>query len=228
MTFADERIAGRHFYAPCIQHPSCLGEPRSRVREVAALPLHGSLEAQRPDSRQSRGRVRCDVVADLFRAGKLSKPGASLRELEPHGRKVREIVNQARRALRHNARYAKAQLLFCPVILLNRKAERVRGDWIRAVPRANLFEETTVALRTAVQSGVPVLALALLGGLPDGATYRYHGIDVGAPLEIVRDNRITAQLGRLIEVAKQMPGGYLDRLRRIRARHDASSFSDIR
>lgn len=74
-----------------------------------------------------------------------------------------------------------------------------------------------------MQPGVPVLTLAMLGSLPDGAAYRHHGIDIGEALEIVRDDWIPAQLCRLVEVAKQMPGADLDGFRRIRARHVISS-----
>lgn len=193
------------------------------MREIAALAFHGSQQAERPDSRQSRGRVQCDVVADPFCAGKLSEPGAPLRKLQPYGRKIGRVVNAARRVVRDDTSDAKAESLFCTVILLDRKAERARGNSIRCVSRAYLFEDASIALRAAMQSRVPVLTLAMLSSLPDGAAYRHHGVDIGEALEIVRDDWIPAQLRRLVEVPKQMPGADLDGFRRIRARHDISS-----
>ncbi len=79
-----------------------------------------------------------------------------------------------------------------------------------------------------MQAGVQVVALATLGSLPNGAANGDHCIQVCAPLEIVGHDWIAPQLGRLVEVAKQMPGGYFDRFRRIRPRHDAPSFSGAR
>jgi hypothetical protein len=61
-----------------------------------------------------------------------------------------------------------------------------------------------------MQTGFPVIAFATLGTLPYGTANGYQCVRVRTLLEIVGHDRITPQLGRLVEMAKKMPGGYLD------------------
>jgi hypothetical protein len=68
----------------------------------------------------------------------------------------------------------------------------------------------SVTLRLPVQARVSVIASATFGTQPNGTANGYHRVQVCTLLEIVGHDRITPQLGRLVEMAKKMPGGYLD------------------
>ena len=65
----------------------------------------------------------------------------------------------------------------------------------------------------------------MIGCLPSGTANGDHRIQGCTLLEIVSHDRIAPQFGWVVEVAKQMSGGYLDRFTRFCPRHDARTFS---
>ena len=113
-----------------------------------------------------------DIGADPLRAEKLSKARAFFGDLEANRRQVRGVVSEmlgTRRAARHDTSDAKAQPLSQRGNTVGPKGRGHLPPLDTSAVRAELFEEMSVAMRLAMQTGVPVIAFAVLGSLPNGA-----------------------------------------------------------